>query len=225
MQSILKKLSKIIDEIDDLTRSCANCGHIITHKNALLCDYCYEVVLQKKSLKKEIINFETVAIPAFSLFNWIPDECNALSALTLSLKGKSSQKIWQEYAKLFLSMRRSQESLPANFIIVPCPNPEINQDHAWGFATALSELTGRPVVNLLKKGTAAHFRGTARAERLLHINNRLLLSENITLDEYQNKKIVFVDDIITTGTTVKSAYTQLKLAQSFEAWSLVRRLK
>ncbi len=228
-EEFLNKISNgfenFIEKIDESIRSCANCGFIQTKPRTLLCEYCFQVVMNRRAIKPNVMLYKANAIKTYSLFEWCPNECNALSTLALVLKGKAPEKTWQEYAALFVNFRMSLANLPDDPIFVPCASSTKSKDHAWYFARALSELTKSPLMPLLSRGDAHHFRKATKADREAHFESRFQFSENITQADYQKRNIIFVDDIITTGTTVKSAYASFQEAESFEAWSLLRRMK
>lgn len=218
-------IKNLIEQIDEKLRSCANCGFPTTVPNTMLCSYCHHVVLKQKSLRSKNIIHQRKSIKAYSLFDWTPNECNALSALVLALKGSAPPKVWLEYAALFVNHRMSQAVFPQDLIIVPCPSLNREKDHAWYFAKAVSELVNRPLLQLFQRGDCHYFRKASKLDREAHLKSRLHFSENITQTTFENRNIIFIDDIITTGTTVKSAYTHLDKAKSFEAWSLAYRMK
>lgn len=209
----------------DIIRSCANCGQIQTRAKTMLCHYCY-LEIQKYHIKKQTyISHHDQQISIYSLFDWKPQASNALSSLMTSLKGRSPDCVWMFYATEFIQNRIGQNAIPKNSILVPCPNFQKKEDHAFQFCQALSKQTGIPMKLLFTSESQTHFRHQNRSLREAHLKSRMLWSEKFTKSEFQNQHIIFVDDIITTGTTVKSAYIQSIHCKSFEAWSLSYRTR
>ena len=91
-------------------------------------------------------------------------------------------------------------------IIVPVPLHWKRYAHRWFnqstvIANQLSKKSNKPVVHLLKrvKSTRSQ-KGLTAAGRLHNIDGAFVLADNAY--KYKNAKILFVDDVVTTGTTI-----------------------
>lgn len=93
-------------------------------------------------------------------------------------------------------------------IIVPVPLYWKRYAQRWFnqaqvMADQIGELSGKPVVNLLKKNTNTQSQSTLnRAQRLLNLEHSFELSMSTT--KYSGKTILLIDDVMTTGTTLKT---------------------
>jgi len=219
----LNSINNFLENIFDIIRSCANCGHIHTKEKTMLCSHCYFEILKYYSEKQNYISYKDQQILTYSLFNWKPGASNALSSLMTCLKGRSPEDVWLFYAIEFIQKRIGLSSIPKNSILTPCPNSKKIEDHAFQFCQALSKITGIQMKVIFTSESQTHFRHQNRSLRELDMNTRLSWSEKFTKSEFREQHIIFVDDIITTGTTVKSAYIHSLHCQSFEAWSLSYR--
>lgn len=93
-------------------------------------------------------------------------------------------------------------------IIVPVPLHWTRYAWRWFnqaevMAQALSRLSGKPVVNVLQRVKRTPSQATLnRAQRLTNLDDAFELVKNY--QEYRHKKILLVDDVMTTGTTLKA---------------------
>lgn len=93
-------------------------------------------------------------------------------------------------------------------IIVPVPLHWTRYAWRWFnqaqvMAQQLSLLSGKPVVQLLKRPKKTPSQAKLnRAKRLINLENAFQLTKNY--QEYTYKKILLIDDVMTTGTTLKA---------------------
>ncbi|MCF7900259.1 hypothetical protein K9K77_02000 [Candidatus Babeliales bacterium] len=98
-------------------------------------------------------------------------------------------------------------------IIVPVPLHWTKYAWRWfnqseEIAHIMSKKSGKPVVHLLtRKRITATQAGLTRAKRLLNLQDAFVLSDNSQF--YKYKKILLIDDVMTTGTTLQSCFKQL----------------
>jgi len=191
----------------------------------MLCAHCLHSAFKSRQKTSHEFLVHGEKIKTFSLFEWVPQKNNALSSLMISLKGQAPQHIWSYYAEHFLQYRLSISDLPGKGVLVPCPSRNSEPDHAFLFALALSELAGLQIICPLKMQSETQpFRKQSKKSRLGSIRERFFRSENFTRTHLDGRDIIFVDDVITTGSTARAAYSLLApCTASFEAWSLSRR--
>ena len=87
-------------------------------------------------------------------------------------------------------------------------------DQTYLLAKGLGDTLGIPYYPLLKrrKKTKAQAKLT-RTERLTNVRDAFVLNQKITIDEsWKNTKIVIIDDVATTGTTLNEAAKTLQKA-------------
>lgn len=98
-------------------------------------------------------------------------------------------------------------------LIVPVPTHWKRYAYRWYnqsevMAEQLSRLSGRPVVRLLKKnGATKPQTSMRRIDRVQNLLGAFSLQEGAEL--YKHHKVLLVDDVMTTGTTLKSCIKTL----------------
>lgn len=211
----LKQLNSIYANV------CLGCGSFFTIKHALVCKRCLEIVNQDISLSLIHRNIEGSSIKGYSLWKWSPQTNDTLSTLLLAIKGGELQKTFDYYALLFVQRAFSLGlEVQAETILVPIPGSELKRDHALVFAHSLGQILNLPVVNCLQKSNHIHQRNLRKIERR---HTSIQINNTIWQTKFENKNLVFVDDIVTTGSTVISASRAINRKKSVEVWSLAER--
>lgn len=78
-------------------------------------------------------------------------------------------------------------------------------NQAQEMANIISKCSCKPVVNLLKRVKRTKRQsGLMPAQRLVNLSGAFKLNTN-NVEKYKDKKILIVDDLMTTGSTIKSA--------------------
>jgi predicted amidophosphoribosyltransferase len=162
-----------------------------------------------------------------SLFQWIPGQQQVLSFLILALKGAHGGRAWQYFAEEFWRRYLStQEPFSKRVLLVPSPGQEGRRDHAFLFTEGLAKASGVQICNCLKRDSMA-----GKAQKTKSRQQRARVSfqwaENFSLAEFRARasdmKIVFIDDVVTTGATAKAAWKTLGKPEDFTIWSLAQR--
>ena len=102
-------------------------------------------------------------------------------------------------------------------VIVPVPLHWTRYAWRWfnqskEIAYVLSKKSNKPLVSLLKRVQHTKFQtGLSRQERAANIENVFSLGFNV--NHYKNKHILLVDDVLTTGATLKEAVKVLRTAK------------
>lgn len=131
---------------------------------------------------------------------------------------------WKFYAERLLQKRTAAGDLHS-LIFVHAPSSDGQPDHAYHLSQQLSRLTGFEMLSCFERSSKGKFQHKNRQDRLQHLQDRLAPLENITNISGSKSQIVFVDDIVTTGATFKSAYFHLGKPAHYEVWCLARRMK
>lgn len=218
-------LNKILNNIQ--IRVCLNCGSFFVRSSGL-CDYCHKkletIACHEDVLWLEKVQVQGESIKSFSLFHWCPDVNRPLSCLIKNLKGAEERTAWRHYAKDFIRRRVITEELNQPILFVPCPNTERKKDHAYLFAESLSKNFGTSPSCILTKSGEVPINSQKNLNKKGRLDVRLALDENFTKMDLNKYKIVFVDDVVTTGSTAIAAYIALRRPTQFEVWSLAFRL-
>mgnify|MGYP001460673624 CR=1 FL=1 len=98
-------------------------------------------------------------------------------------------------------------------IIVPVPLHWTKYAWRWfnqsqEIANVIAKQSGKPVVHLLNRKRVTRTQaGLSRAKRLLNLDGAISLSDNAK--QYKHAKILLIDDVMTTGTTLQGCLKQL----------------
>jgi predicted amidophosphoribosyltransferase len=144
--------------------------------------------------------------------------------LIRALKGGDSNLEFTLLAEALVQRRLSSPmTLPQGEVtVVPCPSRRTGmKDHAACLALTICALTGWKYSNILQfqgleKETQKQKKANNRRER------RFLLAESIILPV---GTLIFVDDLLTTGSTAEAAWVALKRPQQFEVWCIAYQPK
>ncbi len=198
--------------------NCLQCGSFAS-RSSLLCARC-EANLFADALEPFYFSSEVRRVPCLSLFHWSRDRNRILNRLMLSLKGGFQQKAWAYYADRFLEEWFLHEKIANSAVIVPCPSHNGEPDHAFLFADSLSKKTGIPLISCLEHVSAKEQKRLSLHERQRQAGSKFRLKEKVG---EKFSYVYFVDDIITSGTTVQAAQSLLKTIGHVKAISLTIR--
>lgn len=188
-----------------------NCGTFIFIKSCL-CQHCYKALISRFSQThmQMPLNKKTL-----SLLNWNPGESDILSKFILKLKC-NEQQMWNQLSFDFI--QKHKINYEENRVLVSLHSTSPNRTHAqdWGFG--LSQYLGCEHHTILKKVTKEVQKKKTKNER-----SQLLLLPIVDISYLKHKKVIFVDDVVTTGATLKAAYEALGEPKKFECWAMVTR--
>jgi ComF family protein len=183
---------------------CASC-RIFLSERTVLCAACMALVRPIVSLSLQVTRSATVWVHAFAAYQ------EPLKPLILA-KLYGSPIPARQLGQLMSTMPIIQQ---AEFdYIVPIPLHWTRL--AWrGFnqsqeiAQVLSRTSGKPVAHLLKRVKRTTFQSRlSLQERKENVTAAFALASNA--QKYSGKRLLLVDDLYTTGTTVRSACTILR---------------
>lgn len=159
----------------------------------------------------------------FGLWNWVQNQNRTLSIFLMALKRNPNKSDWQKIAEEMSKKMISQTKLsPRQYLFVPCPaRGPAASDHAFLYAESLANFWKSPVAPILRKGGPADSqkKKTKRQRGQIHLE----VSEKFSKELTKNKKIIFVDDVVTTGFTAQAAFRALGSPNDFEVWCLAHR--
>ncbi|WP_041578139.1 ComF family protein [Bdellovibrio bacteriovorus] len=157
-----------------------------------------------------------------ALYSWNPGESDLLSALVLSLKGRYNRQGWEHFAQMMVQRHVPDLAAGRRLHFVPAPSKSDAEDHASLFARALAAHTGGVYFPCLRKASAGKQRRSDRGERALIAME--LVEKNTEVSKNSTDILwIFVDDILTTGSTARAARLALGSPPHFEIWVLAER--
>lgn len=212
-------MKEILKYLKPLLFTCLNCGSLYCTAG-YLCEDCYSVL--KKYENKDLKIPLAYPYPIFSLYLWKPDQSNLLSRMFSFLKGTRSNYGWAYFAPIFVQRRISFEIESAPIRIVPAPSTSGGVDHATLWAKNLAAITGGTFTPcLLKKGKGKQKQLKSDERRKIEIS---LIEKYSELTKTETGTLwIFVDDVLTTGSTSLAAFEALGCPEHFEVWVLGHR--
>jgi predicted amidophosphoribosyltransferase len=198
-------------------RSCAVCASFLPPID-IICDGCKrklfamaEVTVTPKS--KQALPFEVR-----SVLEWNHENDFLVRPLLHAMKGGPSAEFVRALSLVLIADRRIR-----NPVFIPAPSSK--KDHAYLLAKIVSGFYGGNMLQPLEPtGDLRRQRDKSKEDRETR-QFRIKADMVNLIDELkdQGKRFVFIDDVITTGATVRAAFEALGRPKKFEAWSLARR--
>ena len=203
-------------------RSCLFCESVWVKKD-LVCSFCWKKIGEHQSLS---VPQALYPFKLYRLWFWNEESDFFLRKLMQALKGGYGFRALYPWTKK-LSLKLLEESTgfdkkakPLIFI----PSPPINldeRDHAWCLASALVSQTGGKRRDLLMR--EAKETRPQKLKTKWQRKNLSLKLKNSSWKPSSNNSYIFVDDIITTGSTAQAAFKALKSPKSFVVCVLTER--
>lgn len=222
-----------VEIIKAWVRSCAYCGCGFGW-TPFFCSVCREKLSDYFLLPKDL-KLKEETLDCFALLDWQAHNDHLLTSLAYGLKNGGVPQMYLELAQEFSWRRQSYGRSPKEgWVLVPAPaHTAKQQDHAWHWAQALSGLWGFTVQPCLahKRSWWVHmsqkWMTTAgwkpKTQKSLKREERRYIELIQTSHDLKSQKIIFVDDILTTGATAYAAWYALGRPEHFEIWTILRR--
>lgn len=178
---------------------------------APLCDFCWKKLGGLADNHLKLVNH----IPSFFVFNYKSKNADIVKSLLVAYKGGGFSSSVERLLCDYIVTR----SFPLKSIhyIVPAPLSSRNTDgvdHAREIASALNKITGIPILNICQPSLSLV------KQKYKSQKERKSLEVFLKFKPPKLDGVCFVDDVITTGSTMISTYKALGKPKNFVAVSL-----
>lgn len=198
-------------------RNCKGCGLGFGSNNFtpidFFCDDCW-LALERYKTQNHFLIYKTPSVRVRSLFIWKEKDC-LVQDLIHGLKGGTPRDVIHQLT-LELSKRYSVDN---KTVIIPVPSSKVGEsDHAKSMAEIISK------DHNLELWDGLRWRRKTRNQKFLNKTERFV-AEMILVEKLPiNKRVILIDDLVTTGATAQAALKALKGLNNIEVWSLACRL-
>ena len=184
---------------------CTYC-HRLLKDRTVFCGHCFEKI--KPIVSKELKISKTFSIPVFAVANY----CDPLRPLVLAKNYKNKlagrQLGWCAWTRTSIRHRNFDCLVPVPLHWTRVSSRGFNQ--SLEMAREISHESGKPVADILKRRRRTVFQSSlASEERVKNVRDVFELS-GCDRDAYRGKHIVLVDDLMTTGATLKYAVKEIR---------------
>jgi predicted amidophosphoribosyltransferase len=177
---------------------CIRCGSYFVQEN-YFCTVCAQQFFSEHY--KQRVTALTSNLNVISFIQWRRYQSDSLSEFIYLLKTKNSDLAWR-WLVYTLEQQICQFVHPdPQVVLIPVPGSRTSY-HTNYFCSAIQDLTGCKSVYALTKSTRQSDQKTLTA--ISRKSSKFLVSEEFTERLASFKQIYLVDDIITTGATLKN---------------------
>lgn len=207
--------------------TCLCCGSYFVEDH-LFCTYCFEKKIGSRlELKRNIL---PIGISPYSIFDWKPGESDLLSELVYRMKSDRCLKAWNFYGRLAIKALKYEADLSQIDYVIPIPGSKKSSVHGAIFSQIAADFLQKPMLDILvKTADVSEFKEQKEKTLVERKQSTIQLCEHITESGYGSqiigRKILVVDDIVTTGSSFKQALDLLAGSQESLFLTLFYRTK
>lgn len=201
-----------------ILNSCINCGELQLYKNSGFCAYCFSKI--EKLYFRDVTNQNS---EYFFLLNWIPHKSDSISNLLTILKEYRRPHQVQFYSELLAAILINQIK-DKHIVLVPIPGSKPERNLSLMLANGLGKILSLEVWDVLIKTNCAKSQKNKSKTQRKSITFKI--DEKFTSDcknKICEKTIIIVDDISTTGSSLKAASRALRGAKKIVGITLAYR--
>ncbi len=199
---------------------CLHCGSFFVRKS-LFCQICENLIWRKQI---GLCRIDKDGLKITSLFSWEPNSNRLLSNLLMAQKDGNLSSAIEYYAKI-LASKAKPVAQDRSIYFIPCPAGAPDRNHAQILAEKIAEAVGASVLEcLIWADSSIEPKIEQKKAKLRERQNRSLrLVRSAIPPDFGKAHVIFIDDIVTTGSTAKAAKNALAISGPLEVWALAYR--
>lgn len=213
--------------VDQVLNRCPSCGF----SAIALCDRCW-LVLNPVRSPSTLITITTKPFLQRVLYQWddrIESTSSILRELILSSKRRPRRHLMRIWADEFRRRTAIEGAIVKRWLIVPAPgrSGQGELDHAGLLAFEIATVLGSQVefagdvLERLTKTTGTQKTKSKKERREIEYRVTDAWKDRIRLAT----GVIFVDDVIVTGSTANAAWAALGRPDNFECWAIAFKVK
>lgn len=214
-----KKSQNFLTHLEKQFRSCSVCNSW-WQPCEWICPTCHQKICHLLENHHRYVK----GLSTQHLLVWNETNGNWVRPLIESLKGGFPSNELRTLLESDLTKRiqNSDSNIePQKTYVVPAPSKKRGaKDHAFVLAQEYANILGYPLVNPLVRIDQGAQRGRSRQERT---QIRVELDKNYKPEQFASAKIIWVDDVLTTGATAEACHKAMGSPKNFSVWTLAYR--
>lgn len=199
-------------------RLCCGCGTHLLRNEILICTECQVVIPRTnyhlvKDNPVETLFWGRCKIERAAAFSFYT-KGSRIRRIIQNLKYKGIREAGNELGRIYAVSLKSSSFLDDIDLIMPVPLHPVKErkrgfNQALCIAEGISEISGLPVFKdvLFRKRPSETQTRRSRFERWMNVEG--IFSVSTVVNELEDKHILIVDDVITTGSTIESCASEL----------------
>lgn len=208
-----------IDACLRLLRSCASCRSVFPPID-VLCGECWSSLLRYEN-HGEALRQEGYPFPVYSSYTWTIANDRPCRSLVAGMKNGWAVRAARSLVERFVQERGFAAAGPAPLFVLPPASSRPSGDHSWLLGQLFSSMWDVEPAYGLKYENWGH--SPQKRKSASDRSRRRFRSEEKFSGS--RRRFIFIDDVVTTGSTAMAAYMALGDPEQFEVWSLVCRPK
>jgi ComF family protein len=200
-------------------RNCVTCNNSLFKHENMVCNHCYITLPKSNFHKEENSELERVfagRVPVVKVGSYyLFEKSGKVQKLLHSIKYKSNKVLAEQLGVWYAQSLKDCHEISKADVIIPVPlHPKKQKQRGFNqseeFAKGLSKEFNIPIntTNLIRNAFTETQTRKRKFERWENVKDKFELKHPESLE---NKMVVLVDDVITTGATIDACYDALKI--------------
>ncbi|MCB0350488.1 MAG: phosphoribosyltransferase [Bdellovibrionales bacterium] len=208
---------------------------MVRNSDALISDrmLCY-VCEHKLELHRNLYVRNDYEHEVYSAYSWTEVNEILVRNIVRGLKGGGAERLFAHFAETICELRwreskrsRRQACFRNNTYVIPAPRRGgVTRDHGEELGFAVAQLLGAKYAPILARKYKEEQKSKSLIERKITHDIFSIDQRGLEMLKSQSQpRVIFVDDIVTTGRTAHSAYMALGQPMNFEIWAIFNRIR